>query len=151
MGWNTTVVVLNDYLDMIAGDQDFGDNLACAIRRLNDPGIEKPVPVRAGCTPRAAVVVETHDGYAERGVLVGNNTGVLAEMELLGTRTIDPSEPLEPCPFCGGKAVLDEQDGHGARLFNTLTYAVRCISCGASGPWEKNPKGPVHLWNKRER
>jgi hypothetical protein len=75
MGWNTTVVVMNDYLDAIERDPDFGGKLARAIRRLHDPRVRKPIPVAAGGAYMAAAVVETHDGYEEVEVVVGNNTG----------------------------------------------------------------------------
>lgn len=148
MGWNTTVVVLNDYLHQIGGDADFGKNLARAIRRLSSTG-GKPYTVAAGGAPVAAVVVETHDGYEEQGVIVGNNTGIVAKQALLRTKEIDVEEELLPCPFCGGGSYLSEQDGHPDRVFECKTYSVACLACGASGPWEKNPEGPVQLWNRR--
>jgi Lar family restriction alleviation protein len=150
MGWNTTVVVLNDYLTQIEGDPAFGKNLVRAIRRLHYTGLEKPIAVQGGCAPRAAVVVETHDGYEEQGVIIGNNTGVLAEMELMRCKTVEPDEPLKECPFCGSDALLEEQEVHSGRIFAAKTYAVRCRGCAASGPWQKNPEGPVRAWNKRE-
>jgi hypothetical protein len=74
MGWNTTVVILNDYLDQIEEDKEFGKHLAAAVRRLHDTG-GKPYEVAAGGAPIAARVIETHDGYHEVEVIVGNNTG----------------------------------------------------------------------------
>ena len=74
MGWNTTVVVLNDYLDQIEKDTEFGKHLAAAVRRLHGTG-GRPYEVAAGGAPVVAVVVETHDGYEEVEVIVGNNTG----------------------------------------------------------------------------
>ena len=74
MGWNTTVVVLNDALTDIRDDPEFG-------RKLYDACLEavarKPVDVSAGCHCNAATVIETH--HADQMVLVrvGGNMGVV--------------------------------------------------------------------------
>ena len=78
MGWNTTIVVLNDALSFIEQDPDFGKNLCRAIRQLNaEPeGVDVPA-----CTPgggvhcNAARVIESHHADYEVLVRVGKNFG----------------------------------------------------------------------------
>lgn len=76
MGYNTTVVVLNDALGEIAEDAEFGRRLADAIRAVRHG---EKISVAAygthGIHCNAALVVETH--HADHSVLVsvGGNTG----------------------------------------------------------------------------
>lgn len=72
MGYNTTVVVLNDALDQIENDSDFGKNLAAAVRKVIHG---KPVDVSAGNHANAACVIETHHADIIVPVLVGGNYG----------------------------------------------------------------------------
>jgi hypothetical protein len=77
MGWNTTVVVLNDALDFIENDPEFGRRLAQAIVRCHSSG---PMDVaahssRGGIHCNAARVIETHHADCTVKVEVGGNTG----------------------------------------------------------------------------
>lgn len=76
MGFNTTVVVMNDALDWIAKDPKFGENLAHAILRLSRN--EGPVDVPAfsdkgGVHVNAATAIETHHADMHVMVAVGGN------------------------------------------------------------------------------
>ncbi len=83
MGWNTTVIVLNDAIDMIRDDPNFGKNLYYAI--LNSVrGEQVDVPAysyRPGeLTPRgvhvnAATVIEQHHADDTAIVAIGQNYG----------------------------------------------------------------------------
>lgn len=74
MGYNTTVVLLNDNLEQIAKDQDFGKNLATAVLH-SFGGLEKPISVPSiGCSP-AAQIIEMHHADEVAVVAVGGNTG----------------------------------------------------------------------------
>ena len=82
MGYNTTVVVLNDALGDIEKDPEFGKKLAQAIsaslsnpRERDDRGYHQTVEVSAGCSANAAHVVETHHGDNTTLVAVGGNLG----------------------------------------------------------------------------
>lgn len=77
MGWNTTVVVLNDALHNIEKDRDFGKNLAAAIQRT--VGTDRPIDVPAGNHCNAATVVETHHADFPVLVRVGGNMGKVVE------------------------------------------------------------------------
>ncbi len=72
MGFNTTVLILNDYLDAIEKDKDFGTRLAQAVHEATTT---RPVEVRVGNALRSALVISSHSSYAVLPVLVGGNTG----------------------------------------------------------------------------
>jgi len=88
MGYNTTVVVLNDALSDIQTDPDFGRKLAeaclSAIHR-------KKVDVPAGGCVNAATVIETHHANEFVTVRVGGNTGEV----VVGERLQERVEELE--------------------------------------------------------
>jgi hypothetical protein len=83
MGWNTTVVILNDALNDIETDPDFGKKLANAVKRAINRR-ECPIRVGAGCFSPAAMVIETHDGGAAVTVEVFGNTGRVVKTEYRG-------------------------------------------------------------------
>ncbi len=58
MGFNTTVVILNDSLHDIEHDPDFGKNLAQAIYFLSSNN--EPFHVSSNGSSNAAIVIETH-------------------------------------------------------------------------------------------
>ena len=80
MGFNTTVVVLNDALGEIAEDAQFGERLAAAIRQVQRG---KPVNVAAhgkhGIHCNAALVVETHHADQDVLVRIGGNTAEIVK------------------------------------------------------------------------
>jgi len=78
MGFNTTVVVMNDALEAIDRDPEFGKNLGQAVRRAVSRK-ECPVRVASMGHSTAALVIETH--HADENVLVsvGGNRGVVVD------------------------------------------------------------------------
>ncbi len=78
MGFNTTVVVLNDALGDIEKDPNFGKKLVRAIMEVQRG---KPVDVSAGCHANAALVVETHHADHDVIVAVGGNYGRVMEVD----------------------------------------------------------------------
>lgn len=78
MGFNTTVVILNDALGSIESDTEFGQRIAGAIRRLSVA--DGPIEVPAGGHCNAAVVVETHHASSPALVCVSHNWGTVVEM-----------------------------------------------------------------------
>ena len=76
MGYNTTVIVMNDALHYIEEDKDFGKNLSEAIRYLHSPRAENNrhlLDIPAGCHANAATAVETHHADVTSVVAVGGN------------------------------------------------------------------------------
>lgn len=77
MGYNTTVVVMNDALSYIRDDPEFGARLADAVSRAI---MGKPIDVAAharsgGIHCNAATVIETHHADSDVLVRVGGNRG----------------------------------------------------------------------------
>lgn len=70
MGFNTTVVVLNDVLGEIEKDEKFGEKLADAIKSLSGPD---PVSMLGG----GVKVLETHHNSSVAVVAVGGNYGTV--------------------------------------------------------------------------
>lgn len=77
MGYNTSVVVINNALDQIANDQNFGKNLAEAVRSLSGRAPGTRIDVAAGNHCNAAHVVETHHADQTTIITVGGNLGLL--------------------------------------------------------------------------
>ncbi len=73
MGFNTTVVVMNDALQDIQDDPDFGKKLVAAISKRII--CDKPIGVSAGCHSNAATVIELHHADIQTIVAIGRNYG----------------------------------------------------------------------------
>ena len=73
MGFNSTVIVLNDALDQIEKDPYFGKNLAKAILRVGCYG--NKVDIQSGNHCKAATVIETHHADYYEYIKVGGNYG----------------------------------------------------------------------------
>ncbi len=80
MGYNTSVIVLNDALEDIESDPNFGKKLAAAIRERNLNPNGRPIDVSAWGHCNAASVIETHHADQTSVVLIGGNTA-----KVLGT------------------------------------------------------------------
>ena len=74
MGYNTTVVVMNDALSSIERDPEFGKKLS---RAISEAVHGKRVDVISGCLCNAATVIETHHADQTAIVTVGGNYGTL--------------------------------------------------------------------------
>lgn len=84
MGYNTTVVVLNDALGSIKDDPEFGKKLVSAIlqagssynhSKFRENGYHEIIDVSAGNFVNAAHVVETHHADEMALIAVGGNLG----------------------------------------------------------------------------
>jgi hypothetical protein len=97
MGFNTTVVVMNDSLGTIAKDKDFGKKLADAISSIGmyDKGATVDVSARSKlCTCcNAATVIETHHADHKTLIAVGGNMGEIVS-NWAGSYTADKEEML---------------------------------------------------------
>lgn len=66
MGFNSTVIILNDYLHQIAEDKDFGRSLSDAILGLS---VQREVHIPG------ATAIETHHADDVMVIAVGGNSG----------------------------------------------------------------------------
>lgn len=74
MGFNTTVVILNDALGSIEEDKDFGKKIAEAVSLLPRDN-NKPVEIPSGWNANAAYVIECHHADSTAIIAVGGNCG----------------------------------------------------------------------------
>ncbi len=75
MGFNTSVIVLNDALHYIEEDPTFGKKLAEAIQRLNSN--KGGIDISAGGHANAATAIETHHADVSSLIAIGGNQGTL--------------------------------------------------------------------------
>jgi hypothetical protein len=81
MGFNTTIIVMNDALHHIEDDKDFGRKLAAAIKSIGYKLTPQDVPSGGHCN--AATIIETHHADFKVMVEVGHNYAeVVTEEEL---------------------------------------------------------------------
>ncbi len=73
MGWNTTVLVLNDALHEIENDPSFGKRLGFAIQQNHMRPGRIDVPV--GCHANPVTVLEQHHADQVAMLAVGGNDG----------------------------------------------------------------------------
>jgi hypothetical protein len=72
MGYNSTLVILNDALHEIEKDKDFGKKVHDAVITVNRG---KPVDISSGFHCNAATVIETHHADQISLIAVGGNCG----------------------------------------------------------------------------
>jgi hypothetical protein len=87
MGFNTTVVVLNDALHQIRDDKEFGAKLYSAVLEI---ARGKTVDISAGGHCNAATVIEQHHADGLHAVLVGGNYGI--DLGYVGGYSLNPEE-----------------------------------------------------------
>ena len=73
MGYNSTLIVLNDAIEQIRQDRDFGSRVASAIARCRVTN--EVVDIASGNHANTAHVVETHHADCTAVVTVGGNLG----------------------------------------------------------------------------
>lgn len=106
MGYNSTVVVMNDALHSIENDPEFGRKLKDAILTVQRG---RPVDVSAGGFCNAATVIETHHADGLIAVVVGVNGG-----QILG--------------YCGTwhRAYSDKMDDESRKEYHLKNLARDC-------------------------
>lgn len=142
MGFNTTVVVLNDALSDIEQDPDFGKKLAAAIRSVSC--YNKPIDVSAMGHCNAASVIESHHADNSVYVKVGGNYGEIVAPELIKkqpkSRTTpkifevflpDKEEEQVCCRKCWEESHGEKAIGVGDALINPIGMPmIGCKVCG---------------------
>ena len=135
MGFNTTVVVLNDALRYIEKDPRFGAKLVQAILAIHDPGGKRDVAAGAsgiGCHVNGATVVETHHADTVVSVDVGGNTAVVVDSRYDPKFPGPTDQESHECHACGRRHAGYEEKyckicGKAAQERKTLYEAIRCI------------------------
>ena len=74
MGFNTTMIVLNDALHLIKDDPKFGQKVYDAVNQRHGRECERPTDISVSGHCNAASVVESHHADGYRLILVGGNT-----------------------------------------------------------------------------
>jgi hypothetical protein len=82
MGFNTTVIVLNDALDQISKDDKFGEKIADAVGMLHVS--REQIDIVFGNYGNAATVVETHHADGNAVVVVGGNMANVIDTVYIG-------------------------------------------------------------------
>lgn len=83
MGYNTSLIVLNDAIDMIRDDPEFGRRIYDTVLKLGDPRLhprERDIAAhssRGGVHCNAASVIETHHADTTTVVAFGGNSGTI--------------------------------------------------------------------------
>jgi hypothetical protein len=77
MGFNTTIIIMNDALHVIAKDTEFGAKVAQAASQYGCYG-KKPVDISSSGHCNAATVVDCHHADHTSIILVGGNMGTVA-------------------------------------------------------------------------
>lgn len=95
MGYNTTIVVLNDALEDISNDHTFGRKLSEAIREQPLRRGER-IDITAGCHGNAAHVVESHHADQTAIITVGGNLGICQHTSY-GWRHNETATQIELC------------------------------------------------------
>lgn len=72
MGFNSSLIVLNDGLDCIRNDKEYGSKVASAITRLSVH--RGPIDISSGNHVNASSVIETHHADAMTVLAFGGNT-----------------------------------------------------------------------------
>ena len=76
MGYNTTILVLNDALDVIEKDPEFGKKLCDVIRKVGN-GRNGPINVPVGNHANPVTVIETHHADQTALIAVGGNNATV--------------------------------------------------------------------------
>lgn len=74
MGYNTTVLVMNDSLGAIAADKEFGRKLEIAVQQVQSG---RPIDISSQGHCNAATVIETHHADHTIVAAIGGNYGTV--------------------------------------------------------------------------
>lgn len=94
MGYNSTVVVMNDAMTAIEKDPEFGKKLVQAI--LSQHGKNVPVDISSGGHVNAATVIDCHHSDYSSLILVGGNMGTVLVSDASGYKH-DAFDQFDAC------------------------------------------------------
>ena len=111
MGYNTTILVLNDTLHTIERDRDFGKKVADAIRSIHY-GYEKPIGISVtdgkSIHCDAASVIETHHADTTAIIAIGKNYGKVLNY-CTEANELDAIQAIESIAYAHGLKVFIEK------------------------------------------
>lgn len=90
MGFNTSMIIMNDALDAIEKDPEFGKKVVEAVRRVHR---EHDIDIPSGPNVNAATVIETHHADVTTILAFGGNYATIIH-ETYGYRHHDPDFKL---------------------------------------------------------
>ena len=66
----------------------------------------------------------------------------------------DPYKDIKPCPFCGGKAIIEsayqhDDDWNILHSYYYKTYRVGCVVCGIRTSEYSNKINAFQVWQRR--
>lgn len=93
MGFNTTILVLNDALDVLENDTEAGKKIVAGIRAMSS-GDHEPITVPIGYHCNPVLIIETHHADLTSIVSVGGNYAH-QEALVLGYRFKDKLDRLK--------------------------------------------------------
>lgn len=91
MGFNSTMVILNDALHQIKEDKEFGAKVYDAVTRMH--GNKNPIDISAGFFTNAATVIESHHADMLKLIAVGGNYG--QDLGYCGFHNYTPEQMLK--------------------------------------------------------
>ena len=109
MGYNTTVVVLNDAIDFIENDPEFGKRLGAAIREASAYRKRVDVPAhsgKGGIHCNAASVIESHHADYNVFVRIGQNYGEVVDPIVPEDGTLMNWKPITDAEKIDGKHII---------------------------------------------
>ena len=131
MGYNTTLVILNDALHEIRDDKEFGRKVYDATLSVGRIG---PTDISSGYHANAATVIESHHADYIRLIAIGGNCG--QDLGLVGTYRSTPEDMLRALAEKFGYTLRKKPgvclDCYAQRHLDT-GKRNKCAKCGGSG------------------
>jgi hypothetical protein len=139
MGYNTTLIILNDALHEIKDDKDFGAKVYHAAIRVS--GNLKPIDISSGHFANAATVIEMHHADEIKLLAVGGNYA--QDLGYMGNYRSKPTDWLKALADSLGYRVSKKPgvctDCYVARRVGPLKNPP-CDKCGGRGRVKKRSK-----------
>ena len=129
MGYNSTLLILNDALHQIANDKEFGRKVADAISHLSVD--RKPVDISSGGHCNAATAIETHHADSIKLIAVGGNCG--QDLGYVGSYRSEALDMLQSLADSLGYRVVRKKQ--------------KCSACSGSGYYDHNGSPPCGACN----
>lgn len=83
MGFNSTLIIMNDCLNEIKNDKNFGEKVHNAIIRYDSMN-KKGIDISSGCCVNAATVIDCHHADGTSLIAIGGNYGTIISPYVYG-------------------------------------------------------------------